>query len=66
MMQGSFIMSNFFTDQLEAEQERDELVVQGKLTNEQAEKDNSEWEEVRNFKEIQPVFFELFECVLCE
>lgn len=43
-IQATNIFTNYVTDQLEAESARDELLVQGKITHEQFDKETEEWE----------------------
>jgi hypothetical protein len=47
MLQGSVTLSNFMSDQLEQEMDRELLVEQEKLTPEEADRENDEWEAVR-------------------
>jgi hypothetical protein len=48
-MQASTTVSYFFTDQMEVETKREELVREGKLTEKEADQQNEEWEQVSNF-----------------
>ena len=46
--QGTLIMANFMTDQLEEDMKRNELVSLGVITQTQADEQGEEWEKVRN------------------
>ena len=46
MQQGTLIMANFMTDQLEGDMKRSELVDEGKLSRVEADEQAEEWERV--------------------
>ena len=52
-------MTTFLTDQLEYESANEELVVQGKISPDIADKMNEEWEKVSFWKSF------LYEIILC-
>jgi len=45
IIQASTILTNYMTEQLERENEREELLVQGKITVSEMDRQNAEWEE---------------------
>jgi hypothetical protein len=60
MLQGSVTLSNFMSDQLEQEMDRELLVEQEKLTPEEADRENDEWEAVRYVMHAVLISFHLF------
>jgi hypothetical protein len=47
ILQSSQVVTHYLQDQLKADIRRDELVMKGKTTREQADQDSDEWTEVR-------------------
>eukprot|EP00978_Attheya_sp_CCMP212_P001707 scaffold3519_cov50-Attheya_sp.AAC.2 len=51
LVSGSVTLSNFMSDQLEQEMDRELLVEQEKLTPEEADRENDEWEAIHRHEE---------------
>ena len=48
-MQSTTVITNYYNDQLKYDIEREEKVIQGKLTRQEADREEEEWQEVRLF-----------------
>ena len=48
-MQSTTVITNYYNDQLKYDIEREEKVMQGKLTRQEADREEEEWQEVRLF-----------------
>jgi hypothetical protein len=46
-MQSTTVVTNYYNDQLKLDIEREEKVLSGIMTREQADREESEWQEVR-------------------
>jgi hypothetical protein len=45
-MQSTTVITNYYNDQLKYDIEREEKVIQGKLTRQEADREEKEWQEV--------------------
>ena len=48
-MQTTTVITNYYNDQLKYDIEREEKVIQGKITRQEADREEKEWQEVRLF-----------------
>jgi hypothetical protein len=49
-MQSTTVITNYYNDQLKYDIEREEKVIQGKLTRQEADREEEEWQEVSFFE----------------
>lgn len=48
-MQSTTVITNYYNDQLKYDIEREEKVIQGKITRQEADREEEEWQEVSSF-----------------
>ena len=49
VMQSTTVITNYYNDQLKYDIEREERVLQGKITRQEADREEEEWQEVSSF-----------------
>ena len=49
-MQSTTVITNYYNDQLKYDIEREEKVLQGKLTRQEADREEEEWQEVSSIR----------------
>ena len=49
-MQSTTVITNYYNDQLKYDIEREERVVKGQITRQEADREEKEWQEVSRFR----------------